>query len=268
MSVTALHTAATGLSAMNTSLDVIANNIANVNTPGFKAFRPNLQDLMYLEKQQPGIENANGDTRPIGLYVGLGVKVSGTQQNFENGSPLSTGNKLDLMIDGQGFFKVQTEQSLGGGVAYTRAGNFTLNADRELVLANDQGRRLEPPVSIPDNAISVDIDSNGRIFVTVAGETTPQEVGQLEIATFVNPAGLKSVGENLWVETAGSGEPTSGEPGVDARGSILQGFLENSNVDPTLELIQLIRTQRAFEFNSNTVRAADEALRTIGQLNR
>lgn len=268
MSVTALQTAATGLSAMNTSLDVIANNIANVNTPGFKASRANFQDLMYLEKQQPGVENANGDTRPIGLYVGLGVKVSGTQQNFEEGSPMSTGNKLDLMIEGQGFFKVHTQQSLGGGVAYTRAGNFTLNEDRELVMANDQGRRLEPPISIPDNATSVDIDSNGKVFVTVAGETTPAEVGQLEIANFVNPAGLKSEGENLWTETNASGQPISGEPGTDARGTILQGFLENSNVDPTLELIQLIRTQRAFEFNSNTIRAADDALRTIGQLHR
>ncbi len=268
MSVTALQTAATGLSAMNTSLDVIANNIANVNTPGFKASRANFQDLLYLEKQQPGVENANGDMRPIGLYVGLGVKVSGTQQNFENGSPLSTGNKLDIMIDGQGFFKVQTEQSLGGGTAYTRAGNFTLNADREIVMANDQGRRLEPPITIPDNTISVDIDANGKVFATVAGETTPQEVGQLEIATFANPAGLKSEGENLWTETAASGQPTSGEPGVDSRGTILQGFLENSNVDPTLELIQLIRTQRAFEFNSNTIRASDEALRTVAQLTR
>jgi flagellar basal-body rod protein FlgG len=268
MAINALQSAATGLSALNTALDVSANNLANINTPGFKASRAKFQDLLYIEKQQPGVENANGDQRPIGLYVGLGVKVSGTQQKFETGAPLSTGNKLDLMIDGLGFFKVQIEPDKGGGSAYTRAGNFTLNSDRELVMANDQGRRLTPTVVIPDNATSVDIDSNGRVFVGLPGETAPSEIGQINISTFVNPTGLKQIGENLWTETAASGAPTDGEPGVDNRGTILQGFLENSNVDPTYEMISLIRTQRAFEFNSNTIRAADDALRSIGQIRR
>lgn len=268
MAIIALHSAATGLTALNTALDVTANNLANINTPGFKSSRANFEDLLYIEKQQPGVENAIGDQRPIGLYVGLGVKVSGTQQNFTTGAPLSTGSKLDLMIEGEGFFKVQVEQNQGGGTAYTRAGNFTLNSDGEIVLANDQGRRLTPTITIPPTATNVDIDSNGRVFVSLPGETEPSEVGQIDISTFVNPTGLKQIGENLWVETAASGPATDGEPGIDNRGTILQGFLENSNVDPTQEMISLIRTQRAFEFNSNTIRAADEALRTIGQLRR
>lgn len=268
MAINALQSAATGLSAMNTALDVTANNLANINTPGYKVSRANFEDLLYIERQQPGVENAVGQQRPIGLYVGLGVRVSGTQQNFEAGAPLATGNKLDLQIDGLGFFRVEVEPDKGGGVAYTRAGNFTRNSDGELVLANDQGRRLDPTVVIPEDATTIDIDSSGRVFVMQPGQTEPTEIGQIEITTFVNPTGLKQIGENLWVETAASGAPTSGEPGSENRGSIMQGFLENSNVDPTLELINLIRVQRAFEFNSQSIRAADDSLRTVSQIRR
>ncbi len=269
MAVIALQSAASGLSALNTQLDVIANNLANVNTAGFKASRANFQDLMYIERAQPGTENAFGDQRPTGLYVGMGVKVSGTQVTFEQGAPLTTERELDLMIDGNGFFRVGVEDSLGpDGVAYTRAGNFTLNSDGEIVLANDQGRRLEPTIQIAEDAISVTINADGRVFELAEGDTEPQEIGQIEIATFVNPAGLKQVGENLFVPTAASGPEILGNPGEENRGSILQGFLENSNVDPTRELIEMIRTQRAFEMNSNTIRAADETLRSVAQLRR
>ena len=269
MAVIALQSAASGLSALNTQLDVIANNLANVNTAGFKASRANFQDLLYIERAQPGVENANGDQRPTGLYVGLGVRVSGTQVTFEQGAPLATGRDTDLMIEGIGFFRVQVEDSLGnGGVAYTRAGNFSLNSDGELVLANDQGRRLDPSVTIPDTAISIEIDSNGRVFVLEPGVAEPQEVGQIEITAFVNPAGLKQVGENLFVETAASGPAIPGTPGEENRGRIVQGQLEASNVDPTRELIEMIRTQRAFEMNSNSIRAADETLRAVAQLRR
>lgn len=268
MAISALQSGGTGLAALDTALDVIANNLANINTPGYKTSRANFQDLFYVEKAQPGVENANGDQRPTGLFVGLGVKVSGTQQDFSQGANLATGRDLDLMIQGQGFFKVQVEQELGGGIAYTRAGNFALNSDGELVLANDQGRRLEPGITIPPDAEKVDVDSNGHVYVSLPGETEPQEVGTLEIATFVNPAGLNQVGENLWTESAASGPPIDGEPGTDNRGTILQGMLENSNVEPTRELIELIRTQRAYEFNSQSIRAADEALRTVSQLRR
>lgn len=268
MAINALQSASTGLSALNTALDVISNNIANVNTPGFKESRTNFQDLLYIEKAQPGVENANGDQRPTGLYVGMGVKVSGTQQNFEQGSPLNTGRTLDIMIDGNGFLEVAVEQEIGGGTAYTRAGNLAINSDGEIVMANDQGRRLQPTITIPVDATNVQITANGKVMVTLPGETEPQEVGQLEISTFINPAGLKQNGENLWTETAASGSPNRGEPGTDNRGRIMQGFLEASNVDPTRELIELIRTQRAFDMNSQTIRAADDALRTVAQLRR
>jgi len=268
MAVIALQSASTGLSALNTQLDVVANNLANVNTAGYKASRANFQDLLYIERQQPGVENANGDQRPTGLYVGLGVRVSGTQQDFTQGAPINTGRELDVLIEGDGFFRVQVDDSMGDGFAYTRAGNFALNSDGEIVMANGDGRRLEPNIVIPRDATKIDISADGRVFVLQPGDVAPQEVGQFEIVTFVNPAGLKQVGENLWVESPASGDPIQGNPMEDNRGRLLQGFLENSNVDPTRELVELIRTQRAFEMNSQSIRAADETLRAVGQLRR
>ncbi len=265
MAINALQSASSALSALNTSLDVTANNIANVNTPGFKTSRVNFQDLLYIEKAQPGTENANGDQRPTGLYVGLGVRVSGTQQQFTQGASLATGNELDLQIEGPGFFRVRVEPD-AGGFAYTRAGNFTKNADGQIVLANDQGRILDPEITIPPNAVKVSVGADGRVSVLVSGETEPQVLDQIQLVTFINPAGLRQIGENLWAESAASGSPIDGIPGTDGRGTLLQGFLEASNVDPTRELIELIRTQRAFEFNSQSIRAADESLRSIAQL--
>ncbi|UCD76458.1 MAG: flagellar basal-body rod protein FlgG [Phycisphaerales bacterium] len=269
MAIIALHSGATGLSALSTSLDVIANNLANVNTDGFKSSRTNFQDLLYQEKAQPGTENANGDQRPTGLYVGLGTKVSGTQQNFEDQGPAkSTGRELDLMIDGDGFFQVIVEDDIGEGIAYTRAGNFILNSEGEIVLATDMGRRLEPSITIPENATAISIAADGTVMVGIPGQTDVQEVGTIELATFINPAGLKQIGENLYIPSAASGDPVTGNPREEGRGSIRQGFLESSNVDPTIELINLIKTQRAFEFNSQSIQAADEALQTIGRLRR
>lgn len=268
MAITALHSAATGLSALNTKLDVIANNLANVNTTGFRASRVNFQDLLYIEKAQPGVENANGDQRPTGLYVGLGVKVAGTQVDFKQGAPVQTGRPMDMMIEGAGFFQVEVEAALGGGTAFTRAGFFTLNSDSEIVLANDQGRRLEPGITVPTDATDISISPDGRVTVLQPGNPTPTEVGQIQIAAFVNPAGLKQVGETLFVETGASGPPIEGTPGEDQLGRIRSGNLENSNVDPTIELVELIRTQRAFEMNSQSIKAADESLRTIAQLRR
>lgn len=269
MAINALQSAASGLSALNTALDVTANNLANVNTPGFKSSRVNFQDLLYVEKAQPGTINANQDQRPIGLYLGLGVRVSGTQLDFTQGAPQSTGRPLDVTINGNGFFQVSVEDSLGnGGLAYTRAGNFTRNSDGEIVLANDQGRRLTPQIQIPQEAQTITIGADGQVSYTVAGQSVPVELANIQLATFVNPAGLKQVGENLYVETAASGPPVTGDPGTDSRGSLQSNFLEASNVDPTRELIELIRTQRAFEMNSQSIRAADETLRNVGQLIR
>ncbi|HBS28365.1 MAG TPA: flagellar basal-body rod protein FlgG [Phycisphaerales bacterium] len=267
MAIVALHSAATAMSALNTDLDVIANNLANVNTDGFKASRVNFQDLLYQEKALPGVENSNGDRRPTGLYVGLGVKVSGTQLSFEQGAPENSGRPLDLLIDGDGFFQVTVEDGRGAnGIAYTRAGNFALNRDGEIVLANDQGRRLVPNITVPPDTTKIEINTDGRVFVLQPGQAEPSEVGQIETAVFSNPAGLKQLGENLFVESEGSGPPITGEPASENFGRILAGFLEGSNVDPTMELIKLIQAQRAFEMNSNVIRAADETLRTVANL--
>ena len=248
-------------------MDVIANNLANVNTNGFKASRVNFQDLLYQEKALPGVENSNGDQRPTGLYIGLGVRVSGTQLNFEQGSPLTTGRNLDVAIDGAGLFRVSVEADRGvNNVAFTRAGNFTLNSDGELVLATDQGRRLEPVITIPEDATGIEIGADGRVVYSQPGNADPVEAGRIELSAFINPQGLKQIGENLYVETAASGPPIPGNPGEQTLGILQSGFVESSNVDPTMELVKLIKTQRAFEMNSNVIRAADETLRAIANL--
>ena len=267
MAVIAMQSAASGLRALDTRLDVIANNLANVTTDGFKSSRVNFEDMMYIQRAQPGVENANGDQRPTGLFVGLGVRVSGTQQNFEQGAPVP-GGPLDMMIQGRGFFKIKVEPDLGGGYAYTRAGNFTLNANGSLVLGNSDGRLLEPQVDIPAGAESIQITGSGEIFALLPGGGAPQSVGQINLSVFVNPAGLSQAGGNLWTESAASGPPIEGEPGTTNFGDIESGVLEGSNVDPARELIELIRTQRAFEMNSQAIRAADETLQSIAQLRR
>jgi flagellar basal-body rod protein FlgG len=268
MAVTALHSASNGLSALATSLDVIANNLANVNTTGFKSSRVNFEDLIYQQKKQPGIENANGDQRPAGLYVGLGVRVSNTQFDFQLGAPVPTDRPLDFYIEGDGFFQVDILEEQGTGIGYTRAGNFFRNRDGDVVLGNSDGPRLEPNINIPEDTVSINVSSDGTIFVFQAGEPEPAAVGQIELANFVNPPGLKPIGGNIFVETAASGPPIVGVPGEGNFGTILQNFLEGSNVDPVKELVSLIKTQRAFEMNSKTIQAADETLQVIGNLRR
>ncbi len=268
MAVIAMQSASSGLRALDTRLDVIANNLANVSTEGFKSSRVNFEDLMYIERGQPGVENANGDQKPTGLYVGLGVKVSGTQQDFVTGSPIPGSSPTDMMIQGKGFFRVTVEPDLGGGFAYTRSGNFVTNADGDLVLANSDGRLLDPPVNIPQDATNVSISSTGEISAQIAGDVNSQIIGQVTLHNFINPAGLSQEGANLWTESSASGPPIAGEPGTQNFGTILGNTLEGSNVDPSRELIELIRTQRAFEMNSQAIRAADETLQSIAQLRR
>jgi len=268
MAIIAMQSAASGLRALDTRLDVIANNLANVSTEGFKSSRVNFEDLLYVERSQPGVESANGDQKPTGLYVGLGVRVSGTQQNFDQGAPIP-GGATDIMIEGKGFFKVKVESDLGsGGFAYTRTGNFVPNANGDLVLANSDGRLLDPVVNIPTDATNVQINADGKVLATQPGNPNATQIGDIKLSIFMNPAGLKQVGSNLWVESSASGQPVEGDPASTNYGSILSHNLEGSNVDPSIELIELIRTQRAFEMNSQAIRAADETLQSVTQLRR
>jgi flagellar basal-body rod protein FlgG len=268
MAIVALHSAATGLSALSQSIDVIANNLANVNTTGFKSQRTNFEDLLYQEKAQPGVENANGDQRPAGIFVGLGTRISNTQLNFEVGSPVKTDQDLDVMIEGNGFFQVDILQEEGGGVGYTRAGNFFRNRDGDLVLGNSDGPRLADGINIPEDTTRLSISSDGTVSAFQSGAVEPTELGQIELANFVNPAGLKPIGGNVYVESPASGPPIIGAPGEGNFGTLMQGFLESSNVDPVRELVDLIKTQRAFEMNSQTIQAADEVLQVVGNLRR
>lgn len=266
MAILALNSSATALSALETELDVIANNLANVATHGFKASRANFQDLLYEERAQPGVENANGDMRPIGLYVGLGTRISGTQLDFKQGAMDQTGRDLDITIEGQGFFQVSIPDDIGDGLGYTRSGNFTLNADSEIVMASDQGRRLEPVITVPEFATGVAIREDGTVWATELGGDQPTEIGNIDTALFVNQAGLSQLGGNVYAATAASGEAQLGTPTEGSRGRLMQGFLETSNVDPVHELIGLIKTQRAFEYNSQSLQAADEVLQQVGRL--
>lgn len=268
MAILALHSAATGLSALSTNIDVIANNMANVNTEGFKASRAYFEDLLYQHLAQPGVESANGEMRTSGLDIGLGVRISQTARDFSPGSAINTKGKLDIMIDGDGFFAIDTVINGAQGIGYTRAGHLAKNVNGELVLGNSDGQRIQPPVTIPTDAQEISISSDGRVLVLLPGNDVPQEVGQIQLSTFTNPAGLKAEGKNIYSRTIASGDAIQAIPGENGTGKLLQGFLENSNVDPVGELIELIKTQRAFEMNSQTIQAADQTLQVVSNLRR
>jgi flagellar basal-body rod protein FlgG len=245
---------------------VVANNLANINTQGFKRSRVNFEDLLYQVRREPGVLNLQDEPIPHGILIGTGVKVSGTQLNFEDGPVDPTGKPLDWQIEGEGFFQVTTIQDGSEVVAYTRAGNFAQNAVGNIVLGNSDGSVLEPPIAIPTDAIDITVGRNGEVRVRQQGSNTLTTIGQIELARFVNPEGLKQVGRNLYLETDASGPPITGQPQTDGLGSISQGNLEMSNVDPVRELIDLITTQRAFELNSQSIQTADETLETISNL--
>ncbi len=268
MAINALHSASTGLSALSTALDVTANNLANANTIGFKASRTNFEDLLYIQKAQPGVENANGDQRPAGVQVGLGTRASNTQADFTVGSPQLTGQDFDMMIDGDGFFMVAILPDQGGGMGYTRAGNFFRNVDGDLVLGNSNGPRLDPPVNVPEGTSGIAISQDGEVSGIAEGDTARTVFGDISLATFVNRAGLESIGGNIFIETDASGPPIEDIPGSGTLGTIMHKYTESSNVDPVIELVTLIKTQRAFEMNSQSIKAADEALQVIGNLSR
>ena len=270
MAIMALHAAASGMKAQDTKLDVVANNLANVNTVGFKRSRTNFEDLLYLVKREPGTPNAQDEPVPHGIQVGLGTLVSGTQLNFSAGGQDPTDMPLDLSIDGQGFFQVTTIYNGQEVTAYTRAGNFTINARRNLVLGNTEGAILEPPITIPDDVdpSQIVVGRDGEIQVREPGSAALTPVGQVELARFVNPEGLNQIGRNLFLDNDASGLPQTGLPTDEGLGAIRQGVLEDSNVDPVRELIDLIQTQRAFELNSQSVQSADQALQVVSNLRR
>lgn len=268
MAITALHAAASGMRALDEKLNVVANNLANINTQGFKRSRVSFEDLLYQVKREPGIPNAEDEPIPFGTMVGTGVKVSGTQLNFSPGAVDPTNKPLDIRIDGQGFFQLQTVHDGDTITAYSRAGNFVRNSEGNIVLGESGGARMEPPIVIPDDELQITIGRNGEVQVRQPGAPTLNTVGQIELARFVNPEGLKQIGRNLFIETEASGTPIPGQPETDGIGSVVQGQLEMSNVDPVRELISLITTQRAFELNSQSIQSADQSLQILSTLRR
>jgi len=266
MSIQALYSAATGMVAMETKLDVISNNLANLETSGFKKDRVNFEDLFYRHEKMPGAEDTTGQYTPTGIQIGLGTRVESIQSDFRQGAFENTGNELDVVIEGNGFFQVLDPS---GETYYTRAGNFYKNANGNVVMSSASiGRLLQPPITIPEDATNVVISGEGIVSVRQPGNQQLSQVGQIELAYFVNPQGLMKLGENLYAETDSSGAPILGNPGQDGLGMVRQNFLERSNVEPVNEMIDLILTQRAFELNSQSVKTSDEVLQSVTNLRR
>jgi flagellar basal-body rod protein FlgG len=259
--IRSLSTAATGMDAQQKRLDVTANNIANVSTPGFKRSRAEFADLMYQTERQPGVATGSGTQSPTGLQIGMGVRIVDTQREHTEGDLQQTGNSLDVAIEGNGFFPISLPS---GETAYTRNGAFKLDSTGKLV--NGDGYSLGSAISVPPEAQTVTIAGDGTVTATVAGEAQPVTVGQIQLASFANPAGLASAGHNLFKETAASGTATTGAPGSNGIGSLQQGTLEGSNVKVVEEMIDLIAGQRAYDVNSRVIKAADEMMQETAQL--
>jgi flagellar basal-body rod protein FlgG len=251
----ALWIAKTGLDAQQTQMGVITNNLANVNTTGFKRGRAVFADLLYQTVRQPGAQSSQDSQLPSGLMLGTGVRPVATEKLFTQGNIVQTSNPLDLAINGRGFFQILLPDGTRG---YSRDGSFQLSANGELV--NSSGFALDPGLSIPEQTLSVTVGADGTVSALVSGEASPTEVGQLQLADFINPAGLQPMGENLFLETAASGNPQSGSPGENGLGTLVQGSLESSNVNVVEELVNMIETQRAYEMNSKAIATTDEML--------
>ncbi|MFH5254435.1 flagellar basal-body rod protein FlgG [Burkholderia semiarida] len=258
----ALWISKTGIQAQDAKLQTIANNLANVNTVGFKRDRAVFEDLFYRTAQQPGAQIADNATGP-GVQIGNGTRLVGTQKTFTSGNVQTTGQSLDIAIVGGGFLQVEMAN---GETGYTRAGQLRLNEEGRLT--NMQGLPLVPAIDIPADATSVTIGENGMVAVTTGASAVPTEVGQLQLASFVNPAGLLAVGSNLFVETSASGAPNEGEPGVDGLGTLKQGALEGSNVQAVEEMVEMITAQRTYEMNTKVLSAADSMMQYLSQVAR
>lgn len=256
----ALWISKTGLDAQQTRMSVISNNLANVNTTGFKQDRPVFEDLLYQTIRQPGAQATTTNQLPSGLMIGTGVRTVATEKIHTQGNIVQTGNALDIAIQGRGFFQVLTPD---GEVAYTRDGTFQRNSDGDVVMSN--GYLLEPALNIPQDVQSLTIGVDGTVSATLPGDANPVILGNMELADFINPTGLQPVGENLFKETAASGVPIVGTPGLDGLGTVVGGALETSNVNVVSELINMIETQRAYEMNSKAISTADQMLQFASQ---
>ena len=256
----ALYVSKTGLSAQDTQLTTVANNLANVGTVGFKRDRAVFEDLLYQIQRQPGAQSTEETQLPSGLQLGTGVRVVGTQKQFTEGSLQITENALDVAVDGRGFLQILQPD---GTIGYTRNGQLHLNSDGQMV--NASGLLLQPVITVPQDAQTVTIGTDGTVSAVIPGNPEPQELGNIQLVDFVNPGGLQASGGNLFLETASSGNPILGTPGQDGLGELQQGTLENSNVDIVEEMVNMITTQRAYEMNSKVVSTADQMLQFVTQ---
>ena len=261
--IRSLWTAATGMAAQELNIDVISNNLANVNTAGFKKSRVDFQDLLYQTIRTAGTTEAQGAQAPTGIQVGLGSQTGSVQKLFTQGDFHQTENPLDLVIQGDGMFQITMPD---GTLAYTRDGTFKLDGQGRMVTSD--GFPLEPQITIPPEATSISVGSDGTVSVTMSGQATPQEIGTIQIAKFLNPAGLTSAGRNLHMPTAASGDPTVDTPGMNGLGTLASGFYEMSNVKVVEEMVSMIVAQRAYEVNAKAIQTSDEMLNIANNLRR
>jgi len=258
----ALNIAASGMQAQQLNVDVISHNIANMNTTGYKRQRAEFQDMLYQNLERPGsTSSASGSILPRGIQSGVGVQADAVGRVTEQGGITATGNAYDLAVNGRGYLQVALPS---GQTGYTRAGNLAVNAEGEIVTAD--GYPLEPSVTVPPEATAIQVTRDGIVEVTLTTQATPQQVGQIELASFINPAGLEAIGDNLFLETAASGSPNTATPGSPGLGTLMQGYLELSNVNAVEEISALIVAQRAYEMNARVITAADEMLQSTTQM--
>ena len=257
----ALDIAATGLAAQSTNVATISQNLANATTTGFKAERAEFQDLLYQDLKRAGNNSTDqGTILPVGIQLGLGVKTGAISRDTGQGPLKATENPLDVAIQGRGYFEVQLPD---GSSAYTRDGGFKLSPDGTIVTS--AGNPVQPAITVPNNAQSISINQSGQVEITLQGQNTPTQLGQLQVATFVNPNGLLALGDNLFMETAASGNPLTNNPGLDGTGTLIQGYLENSNVNSVTEITNLIVAQRSYEMNTKVLTAVDKMLQSLNQ---
>ena len=259
--IRSLYIAKTGLEAQQTNLDVVTNNLANVSTNGFKKSRAVFEDLLYQNVRQPGAQSSQQTQLPSGLQIGTGVRAVATERIHTQGNPQQTGNSKDVMINGSGFFQVLMPD---GTTAYTRDGSFQTDNNGQLVTSS--GYVLQPPITVPSNALTMTVGRDGTVSVTTPGTVAPTQIGSIQVSNFVNPAGLESLGENLYAETGASGTAQTSTPGTNGAGVLMQGYVETSNVNVVEEMVNMIQTQRAYEINSKAITTSDQMLAKISQL--